>query len=751
MRNIIYTYKGERISREELDAIIEKSRRENAIADCKKAEKKNRTNTNCNGEKEYKRKGPMITCNTNIEEVDVNAILHRLGNEKLIEMIQSHKTIAKSTLIACDFTALLRIASLKSDARNSKNELSCLQESSSNMEYCYTKDAYLYPVLVEGIQKGLGVRPLPIKMFTYNALTQEKSPITFFDHQIGAIEHIRKREDMAVATGVIGTNLYGLRGSIVKLEMGLGKTLTAIAASLLAPKPSYNKVDSSCNNSYNSLHGENGFPTLIVASKMVMIMWKRDGFNKFFRDDVKVLYFHPIFMHTNAINAMNRKEIVKYDFVVTSYDIVCSAARQGDIWKDVCELGDEHTLMKGKIAFIHERTRSQADVPETTGKHILFHTPWERVICDESQRFANPTTFTFKAIMNLYGRFKLCLTGTPMRNYDTDIWAQLRFCGYTGTMRALEWKKRGSALMKLHNLNAAILSVDYKDTLIKLPPKKYYDHPITLQGTEKVLYETVIGIARNVYDMMLCAKVTFAGVLALFTRLRQICIAPYLITAESKREKLKGKLRKADELAKTHLSSITEGPLWKWLKEKDGEGGIGSAKMNEIYNILMKIPKNEKVLIFSMFTSCLDLLKYKLDKETNNTYILEQLDGDTPDREKAMILERFDTDETLQALLMTYKVCSEGLNLTSACHVICIEPWWTFAVPKQAEARAWRPGQIRNVCVYNIHCQQTIEDRVIEVCNAKKAMIEEYLEGAEPIKRAGLDKYTLGRILGVYK
>ena len=744
MRKIIYTYKGERISRDGLAEIIEQSR-------CEQRDKydENHKSKKCAGdnniEKGSKRKGPVLTHNnTNIEKIEIESILQRLGNEKLIEMIQSHKNIAKSTLAACDFTALLRIASLRNE-----------------------NDTYLYPVLVEGIQKGLGVRPLPIKMFTYNALTKEKSPITFFDHQIGAIEHIRKREEMAVTTNIVGTNnnnsgvsclhdtpsnainilpycnstnIYGLRGSIVKLEMGLGKTLTAIAASLLAPKPSY-----------DTPHGEKGFPTLIVASKMVMIMWKRDGFNKFFRDDVKVLYFHPIFMNTNAINTLSRKEIVKYDFVVTSYDIVCSAARQGDIWKDICELGDEHTLMKGKIAFIHERTRSQADVPETTGKQILFHTPWERVICDESQRFANPTTFTFKAMMNLYGRFKLCLTGTPMRNYDTDIWAQLRFCGYTGTMRALEWKKRGSALMKLHNLNAAILSVDYKDTLIKLPPKKYYDHPITLQGTEKVLYEAVIGIARNVYDMMLCAKVTFAGVFALFTRLRQICIAPYLITAESKREKLKGKIRKADELAKTHLSSITEGPLWKWLKERDGEGGIGSAKMNEIYSILMKIPKNEKVLIFSMFTSCLDLLKYKLDKETNNEYVLEQLDGDTPDREKAMILERFDTDETLQALLMTYKVCSEGLNLTSACHVICIEPWWTFAVPRQAEARAWRPGQLKNVCVYNIHCQNTIEDRVLSICEGKKAMIEEFLEGAEPIKRAGLDKYTLGRILGVYK
>ncbi len=56
----------------------------------------------------------------------------------------------------------------------------------------------------------------------------------------------------------------------------------------------------------------------------------------------------------------------------------------------------------------------------------------ERVICDESQKLANPKTMTYKCIMAVYGKYKWCLTGTPIRNYETDIWAQLRFCGYKG-------------------------------------------------------------------------------------------------------------------------------------------------------------------------------------------------------------------------------------------------------------------------------------------------------------------------------
>lgn len=649
-----------------------------------------------------------------VENESVDIYFERLEDATLTNLIKTCAVLTHDNIKKANLTAILRVASLKKGEK------------------------YRYPNLVDALHKFMNLKPLPIKLFSYNAITKENTPINLFDHQIGAIEHIRKREKIA-DEGKFDS--YGIRGSIIKLEMGLGKTLTAIASSCISPKlPVATKF------------GENGFPTLIIASKTVLMMWRRDGFEKFFTPDVKVLYFHPTFMPAKAINTITRKQIVQYDFVVTSYDMICTAAKVEDSWKDVCEIGDEHTLMKDKIVAIHERTKEQADRPDTVGKLILFHTPWERIMCDESQRFANPKTFTFKAMMNLYGRYKLLLTGTPIRNYDTDIWAQLRFCGYIGIIRAVEWKKKANALMKLHNLNSVILSVDYKDTLITLPPKIYVDRHLALAGTEKVVYEHVLGVTRTVYDMMLSAKANFACVLALFTRLRQICIAPYLMTAESKREKLKGTGKKADEVAKTHLSSLTEGPLWKWVKEKDGPGGIGSTKMTEIGNILKNIPKGKKVLVFSMYTSCLDLLAYKMEKETDGEYQLEQMDGDTPSNERDAIMQRFNTDENLQALMMTYKVGAEGLNLTVACYVICVEPWWTFAVPLQAEARAWRPGQKSEVTVFNIHCQNTIEDRVIEICNEKKEMVSTFLEGAEPIKKSvGLDKYTLGRILGLYR
>src|SRR6185503_478425 len=80
-------------------------------------------------------------------------------------------------------------------------------------------------------------------------------------------------------------------------------------------------------------HGENGFPTLVVASKTVVNVWKRDGFEKFF-NGVKVLYLHKTFTHPSVIDKVTRKELVKYDFVVTTYDFVSCAAKAEDDWKD---------------------------------------------------------------------------------------------------------------------------------------------------------------------------------------------------------------------------------------------------------------------------------------------------------------------------------------------------------------------------------------------------------------------------------
>jgi SNF2 family DNA or RNA helicase len=294
--------------------------------------------------------------------------------------------------------------------------------------------------------------------------------------------------------------------------------------------------------------------------------------------------------------------------------------------------------------------------------------------------------------------------------------------------------------------------MSYEDANVKVPPKVEHQQLVVLTGKQKDVYDFILGLTRKVYDQMLIKVTSFAGVLAMFTRLRQCAIAPYLLTADSKRDKPTPAQQKADENMMKMIKEMDKDGLGLWCYDKKTEAGIYSAKMNAIIDTLSKIPKGEKVLIFSMFTSCLDLLRDALEERLPN-FRHEQIDGATKGKDRERILEAFRTKPFIRGLLITYKCGSEGLNLTEANHVICIEPWWTNAVHNQAKSRCWRTGQTKEVQVHNIFVEESIEVKINEICKEKDELASSYLDGTQkPLgKSVGLDKFTLGRILGKYK
>nr|HMP31895.1 SNF2-related protein [Saprospiraceae bacterium] len=423
-----------------------------------------------------------------------------------------------------------------------------------DMDYTDLLRCATYPPAQDFVYKTLGIRGVPL--LDTNKKSGDK--FSLFPHQIVTLTWMRNREAMHTST------VNGLVGGIVSLKMGLGKTLTALLHILSRPK------------------GE--FPALVVASKTVMQEWKSQGIEKFFGRNIKVLYLHSDFIPKRHIDQLTRADVLKYDIVITTYDVCTQVCKKVPYYEECIELGDEHTLMKGKIAAIHCRTRVQADKPKVRGSNIIYCTPWDLVICDESQRYANPKTNIFKCIMALYGKNKWCLTGTPIRNYDADIWAQLRFCGYKGVNNATDWKRSGVQKMKDHKLNDAILIMNYKDTTIVLPPKSEYFNNVKLTGKHKIYYDWLLGETINTYDEMMRGGCSFACVLAMFTRLRQCAIAPYLTTRESKRKKKKmskGDLEAEEKMKKRFANS----EMFKWLHDKNTDSGIESCKIKKIVEI----------------------------------------------------------------------------------------------------------------------------------------------------------------------
>ncbi|WBR14693.1 DEAD-like helicase [Pandoravirus kuranda] len=394
------------------------------------------------------------------------------------------------------------------------------------------------------------------------------APYALLPHQVDAVTWMRGRE--AAEPG----RVYGLRGGVLSMRMGLGKTPTALALALTAPR--------------------GDMPTLVVCSRSVLKEWHTSGVAKFFgavdaagAPVVRALYLHSDYMSAAAMRAIDRQALSRYDFVLTTYDVCAAECRRGQYDEDCLERGP-----KGRITVVHTRARARADRPDLVGPAVLYGTCWERVICDESQRFANPTTGIYRAMMALYGRYKWCLTGTPIRNSHTDIWAQLRFVGYTGIASRAVWKRDGPTFYTRHRLTEAVLVVGHQDhgtevagaeratpasmplspastaatrstpAVPALPPLLHREVVVTLSPPERATYNAVQGLARSALNDVRARASNFACVLSMFTRLRQVAIGAHIMTVgedTTTRDTIMRVLRRADDAAAAVADPVARG------------------------------------------------------------------------------------------------------------------------------------------------------------------------------------------------
>ncbi|MCE9546989.1 MAG: SWF/SNF helicase family protein, partial [Planctomycetia bacterium] len=148
-----------------------------------------------------------------------------------------------------------------------------------------------------------------------------------------------------------------------------------------------------------------------------------------------------------------------------------------------------------------------------------------------------------------------------------------------------------------------------------------------------------------------------------------------------------------------------------------------SAKLDSLLEQLGEIlDEGHKALIFSQFTSLLDIVRQRLDQRK---IVYEYLDGKTRDR-KAPV-ERFQTDPKCPLFLISLKAGGHGLNLTAADYVYILDPWWNPAVEAQALDRAHRMGQTRPVFAYRLICRDTVEEKILELQKHKRQLADAIL------------------------
>lgn len=572
---------------------------------------------------------------------------------------------------------------------------------SSGMDFTtIVRSAFVSKPIEVIVLKEMVYRPLPMN-----------PEYVFTPFQIEVLQWMKMRES---------TSVMGVKGGVLALVMGAGKTITSMGHTLLSPKGK--------------------FPTLIVCSKSVMNTWREEP-TKFFGDRVKILYFHQMYIK-NQFKTITRKEIELYDIVVTTFEVCANVCRKRGFHERICELGDSG-LLKDKVVEITTSLEHQADIPSSRGPDVLYGTPWERVIVDESAKFANHKRYRYKSIMALHGKYKWCLSGKPIPNYDTDLWAQLRFCGYTGTPRAKDWSVE---TFRKHGLEKVVMVADHARAGIVLPPKQVHDIRVRFGEDEQKCYDYILGLAKEMYDQVISKLCSFSCMLTIILRLRQTCIAPYIMTNRAKRHCTE----ESDTLKL--LKGLDNADLGKWVHTLDSEAGMYSAKVEETVRIIKdEIPDNEQALIFSNFKSALDVVARRIDKDLPSCKY-EFLDGDTPDADRAGILQRF-REGKYHILLLTYGVGGEGLNLACANHVIRLEPWWNIARIAQADARVWRTGQKKKVHIWRILAEESIEtSRILQICGDKELMAENFLEGKdnELSQGAGLSMEMIGSMLGKF-
>jgi superfamily II DNA or RNA helicase len=500
-------------------------------------------------------------------------------------------------------------------------------------------------------------------------------------------------------------------GGILADDMGLGKTIQVLAVLQARHNGAaeHTKGDMYRPTSPEA-DGAEHRPSLIVVPRSVVFNWVDEA--RKFTPDLRVLAY------TGSDRQSLRDAFQEHDVIVTSYGLM------------------------------------RRDIEE------LRHFGFDYVVLDEAQAIKNPSSQAAKAARLLDAPHRLALTGTPIENHLGDLWSIFEFLNpgmlgasarFSELVRASGAGGRGNGQPATNGdgqadaqnepqasaatadasegaaeareldeeaesavgeapvqqiaqaLRPFILRRSKQQVLKDLPEKTEQTIICQMEQEQRQVYDEL----RQYYRGNLMKQLDDAGtkrsdalggqafmVLEALLRLRQAACHPGLIDEK----------RQAEQSAKLEA-------LEQMLGDVIDEGG--------------------KALVFSQFTSMLGLVKQRFD-QLGIKYVY--LDGQTRNREE--VVKQFQNDDSIQVFLISLKAGGFGLNLTAAEYVFILDPWWNPAVESQAIDRTHRIGQSKPVFAYRMICEDTVEQRVIELQQAKRDLADAIVGGEENLLKS---------------
>ena len=425
-------------------------------------------------------------------------------------------------------------------------------------------------------------------------------------------------------------------GGVLADDMGLGKTVQVIA--LLAARK-------------NEVPEEGRLPSLVVCPTSLVLGWERE-----------IRRFAPELTVTcvtgDAAARQQQLETADSDVLITSYD-----------------------RLKRDVALYASR---------------CFHYQ----ILDEAQYIKNSTTQNARAVKAVQAVQRFALTGTPVENRLSELWSIFDFLMPGMLFSYAKFRTRfetpivrqgdSRALERLGKMvSPFILRRLKRDVLTELPPKTERILPAEMESAQRTVYLSALQTLRQQLEEG--RRGTLSGqsrmaVLAMLTRLRQICCDPRLCCEGYTGQSCK-------------LEACIE------LLKEAAEGG-------------------HKVLLFSQFTSMLSLLGERLQAEGIRYYILT---GATAEQQRAALVDAFNADDT-PVFMISLKAGGTGLNLTGADMVIHYDPWWNLAAQNQATDRAHRIGQQNPVQVVRLIVRGTVEEKILRMQEEKWRLAQSVVE-----------------------
>ena len=427
---------------------------------------------------------------------------------------------------------------------------------------------------------------------------------------------------------------YGL-GGILADDMGLGKTVQLLCVIC----------------SYLEKHKNNSKPILVVCPSSLCLNWQNEI--EKFTSNVSSIVIHG----TLEEREKSIKNIPEYNVAITSYELL------------------------------------KRDLEE----YQKYNYEFKYIIADEAQYIKNNNTQNAKAIKSITAETRFALTGTPIENSLSELWSIFDFImpgylfGYRKFKELYETPivrdNDENAIQKLKKLIEPFILRRIKgEVLTELPDKMITVLNSQMLEQQQEIYLSYLSQARkNAMEEIKENGIEKSQIkiLALLTRLRQICCHPGLFI-----ENYKG----------------------------------GSGKLNQCIEIVKDaIQSGHKILLFSGYTAMFEIIEKELKKEEIE-YL--KLTGQTKVSDRINLVDEFNNNLDKKLFLISLKAGGTGLNLIGADMVIHYDPWWNLSAENQATDRTYRIGQKRNVQVYKLITKNSIEEKIYDLQKRKEALID---------------------------